>query len=196
MNNENRFSDPGHTLADMATHFVVHCPKCAGKANINPEGRLACSACFYVEAPGHWYGAATASVQVKCRDCHHQLFRSVAWDGKWQKLAMKCENCGDECAYEAHISRQYFDKGQKTDPVFGLPLWLQDDFRGELFWAYNYEHLETLQHYIAAKLRERGISPRNTIRKNSAMLSRLPGFIKQAKNREGLLKCIDFLIKK
>jgi len=46
---------------------------------------------------------------------------------------------------------------------------------------------------VTAKLRERGIEPRNTIRKNSAMLSRLPAFIKKAGNRDGLLKLINLL---
>lgn len=193
---QSRFSDAGDTLADFADHFVVHCPKCNAKAHINADKRLTCPACFHVEEAGHWYGAATAAVQVKCRDCHNQLFRSAPWDGQWKKLALHCDQCGDSCEYEASITRHYFDKGRKTDPVFGLPLWLQDDFRGELFWVYNYEHLETLRAYIAAKLRERGIDPRNTIRKNTAMVSRLPDFIKKAKNRENLLKLIEAFTKK
>ena len=90
---EERFADPGVTLADMATHFVVHCPKCEGKALINPLGdsfRLTCTSCFHVEVPGHWYGAMTAYVSVKCRECNHPLMRSATVDGKWKKLKMKC----------------------------------------------------------------------------------------------------------
>jgi hypothetical protein len=159
-----------------------------------PEYRLTCTACFHVEQPGHWYGAATAYVSVKCRECHEPLRRSAPWDGKWKKLAMHCEACGDTCEYEAQISFHAQHEGRMTDPVFGLSLWLQKEFRGDLFWAYNYEHLEILRRYIGAKLRERGIEPRNTIRKNSAMLSRLPVFIKKAGNREALLKLTDELL--
>jgi len=84
-----------------------------------------------------------------------------------------------------------------TDRVFGLPLWLQKEFRDELFWAYNYEHLTVLRDYIAAKLRERGINPySNTIRKNSTLISRLPVFIKKAGNRDDLLKLIAYLTEK
>lgn len=204
MKENERFADTGAALYDLATHFVVHCPKCRGKALVNPTGvktgqsgknahRLTCTACFHVEQEGHWYGASTAYVSVKCRVCHAPLQRSAEWDGKWKKLAMHCDACGDDCEYEAHISRHHYHEGLMTDPVFGLPLWLQERFRDELFWAYHYEHLELLRQYVGAKLRERGIEPRNTIRKNSAMLSRLPEYIKRAANREPLLKLMDEL---
>jgi len=193
----NRYSDPGVSLLDFATHFVVHCPKCDSKATINPEGRLVCTACFHVEQPGHWYGAATAYVSVKCRECHAQLRRSAPWAGAWKKLAMHCENCGDRCEYDASITLHHLHQGRMTDRVYGLPLWLQKEFRDELFWAYNYEHLEALRSYIAAKLRERGFNPyTNTIRKNSTMISRLPVFIKKAGNRSELLKLIARLFEK
>lgn len=201
MNDAQRFADPGTVLSQLATHFVVHCPKCTGKALINPilpaasktEYRLTCTACFHVETQGHWYGAATAFVSVKCRECHHPLQRSAPWNGQWEKLAMHCEECGDDCEYEAHISKYPFYEGRMTDSIFGLTLWLQKEFRKDLFWAYNYEHLELLRQYIAAKLRERGINPYNSLRKNSAMMSRLPEFIKKAANRESLLKLIENL---
>jgi hypothetical protein len=48
---------------------------------------------------------------------------------------------------------------------------------------------------VEARLRERGIDPRNSIRKNSAMVSRLPAFIKKAGNREALLGMIGELEK-
>jgi RNase P subunit RPR2 len=191
-----RYADPGVSLFDLATHYVVACPKCAGKAlvKIREEGqKLVCTSCFHTEIPGHWYGSATAYVSVKCRECHHPMQRSSPWNGLWKKLAMRCDQCGDACEYEAHITRHAQHEGRMTDAVYGLPLWLQAEFREELFWAFHYEHLEILEHYIAAKHRERGIAPRNTIKKNSAMLSRLPAFITRAGNREALLKLIKEL---
>ena len=193
MNDDSRSADTGVTLTDLATHFIVHCPKCQGKATVLPykdSWRLTCSKCFHVELSGHWYGSMTAYVSVKCRECHHLLTRRTEVDGQWKKLKMKCENCGDECEYEASLSRHCMHDGLMCDTVFGLPLWLQKEFRDELFWAFNYEHLEMLEDYVKAKLRERGISPRNTIRKNSSMMSRLPEFIKSAKNRNEILKLI------
>lgn len=188
-----RFADPGVSFYELATHYVVHCPRCVGKAFVKPrsEGeKLVCTACFHTEAPGRWYGAATAFVSVKCRECHAPLRRSAPWDGKWKKLAMHCERCGDDCEYDAHVSYHPMHEGRMTDAVFGLPLWLQRPFRDEQFWAFNYEHLALLEQYVAAKLRERGILPRNSIRKNSSLLSRLPDFIRRAGNRDELLKLI------
>lgn len=80
-----------------------------------------------------------------------------------------------------------------TDPVYGLPLWLQKEFRNDVFWCYNYEQLEVLYGYIGAKLRERGIARLNLISKNRSMVNRLPSFLKDAGNRAPLLKLMDGL---
>jgi ribosomal protein S27AE len=191
-----RFADPGTHLQELATHFVVHCPRCQGKALVGTDERLTCTACFYVEKPGKWYGAMTAYVSVKCRECHAPIRRTETTDGQWQKIDTTCPACGDTCAYEATMSKHPMHNGLVTDRVFGLPLWLQKSFRDELFWAYNYEHLDMLRQYISAKLRERGIGPRSTQSKNSGMISRLPTFIKKAANREALLKLVDQLATK
>jgi ribosomal protein S27E len=194
-----RFTDTGEALADLATHFIVQCPKCGHKAWVRPyreTWRLTCTACFHVEEPGHWYGAMTAYVSVKCRECRNPLTRSAPVDGTWKKLKMKCDKCGDECEYEAHLSRHWKHNGLMTDPKFGLPLWLQQEMSDELFWAFNYEQLELLEHYVRAKLRERGISPRNTIKKSSAMVARLPSFITGAHRRDEVLAVIGKLQKK
>lgn len=196
MNAEDRFADTGAVLSDYATHFIVHCPKCNGKtliALVNETWKLTCTSCHHVEIAGHWYGALTAYASVKCRDCNTSLQRSAPSDGKWKKILLKCDQCGDECEYEAHFTKHPLNHGLMTDPVFGLPLWLQQQFRDEIFWSYNNDHIEMLAEFIGAKLRERGISPRSTIRKNSSMISRLPGFISKAKNRTELLKLIKGL---
>ncbi len=52
-NSTNRFADPGFSLGEIATHFVVHCPKCNGKALIVPQNqyhRLTCTQCFHVDS--------------------------------------------------------------------------------------------------------------------------------------------------
>ena len=194
MSDHDRFADPGTTLHDMATHFVVHCPKCDGKALINPyedSWRLTCTSCFHVDRPGHWYGIMTAFVSVKCRECRNQLTRSAEVDGQWHKLKLKCDQCGDECEYDAHLSKHSKHHGLMTDPIFGLTLWLQEPFGDDLFWAYHYEHLILLQQYVRAKLRERGVANKGS--KNSLMFSRLPSFITKAGNREQILHLIHEL---
>jgi hypothetical protein len=194
-----RFADPGLALYDLATYFWVHCPKCDGRAIVNnaeSNHRLTCTHCHHVEMPGHWHGSATIYVSVKCRECHAPIRKSAAWEQPWTKLKVKCEKCGDECSYDGSVSKSYVHQGLLTDSFYGLPLWLQTNLKEDLFWAFNPDHLELMRQYIAAKHRERGISPRNTIRKNSALLSRLPAFITKASNREPILKLIDKLLQK
>ena len=194
MENPNeRFADPGISTHELATHFVVHCPKCDSKAHVGPapQHRLLCTKCFHNEMPGHWYGAVTAYVSVKCRECHAPIRHSAPWNGQWKKLGTICGECGDKCEYEAQITRHPVSNGLITDRIFGLPLWLQRSFRDEILWAYNYEHLDMIRQYVSAKLRERGITPLNKISKNRSMLARLPQFIKKAGNREALLRCIS-----
>lgn len=74
--------------------------------------------------------------------------------------------------------------GGNFDWYFRLPLWLQISCCNEILWAYNFKHLEIIEQYVAAKLRERTKKGRNSF------LSKLPGWIKQAKNRDEILKAI------
>ena len=194
MSGHERFADTGDSLHDLATHFIVHCPKCDGRANVLPhEGtwRLACEKCFHVEKPGHWYGRMTAYVSVKCRECHQRITRTAEADQRVPTLTVRCELCGDECAYEATFSKHHMHKGLMCDPVFGLPLWLQKTIGEDLFWAYHFEHLDVLEQYVQAKLRERGVGNKGS--KNSLMFSRLPRFITSGKNREEILRLINEL---
>lgn len=190
------FADKGLALSDFVHHFTVHCPKCAGKADIDASNRLRCSQCFHTEDAGHWYGHAEALVQVKCRECRADILERQTWNGTWGKIDTICPKCGDKCQYDTNIIKLDRHNGLVTDPIFGLPLWYQCEVRNELFWAFNVAHLQYIQQYVAAKLRERGITPRNTIRKNSSLLSRLPVFIKTAKHRADLEKAISKLLAK
>lgn len=73
--------------------------------------------------------------------------------------------------------------GGPVDPYFRLPLWLQEDCRGRLLWAYNAEHLDLLASYVAARLRERG-----PVLGSMSMVERLPAWLKSAKNRDEILR--------
>ena len=76
------------------------------------------------------------------------------------------------------------------DPHFGYEYWLLKNIKGNSFWALNYEHLDYLKRYIQAKIRERDN------RSHWTMVEKLPKFIKSAKNRIELIKCIENLEKK
>jgi hypothetical protein len=77
--------------------------------------------------------------------------------------------------------------GSNVDWYFRLPLWLAVSCCGETLWAYNEKHLEFLGNYVAAKLRERNLKGRNSF------LSKLPKWIKSAKNRDEILRAIGKL---
>lgn len=71
---------------------------------------------------------------------------------------------------------------QGRDPVFGLPLWLATPCCGELLWAFNARHLEALEAFALARLRERRRDADHGW-SNAGFTSRLPVWIKSAKNR-------------
>ncbi|QHT69742.1 hypothetical protein GXP67_25385 [Rhodocytophaga rosea] len=108
---------------------------------------------------------------------------------KKQAIKVKCPECGDTHSYHPTYTEYigYIRYNTATDPFLGLELWYQAQFKDELFWAYNNEHLHYLEQYVVAKLRERN-NPRYM-----TMVEKLPAFIKSAKNREGLLKLINKL---
>ena len=71
------------------------------------------------------------------------------------------------------------------DPYFDCALWFVGDIKGDVFWAYNDEHLKFIRDYVGATLRIR--QPY----KNSSLASRLPAFVLAKKNRAAVLKEID-----
>ncbi|OXS59776.1 hypothetical protein B1A99_09535 [Cohnella sp. CIP 111063] len=66
----------------------------------------------------------------------------------------------------------------------GLNLWLRTNCCGKLLWAYNKEHLDFLDSYVNATLRQRQPN------KNQSLASGLPDWIKSGKNREELSRGI------
>ena len=79
---------------------------------------------------------------------------------------------------------------QAAHAYFDAELWLKASFKGEEFWAFNRAHLDYLEKYISAKLRE------HKNRTHFTLLEKLPKFYHEAKNRQGLLNVIHKLRKK
>ena len=70
------------------------------------------------------------------------------------------------------------------EPHLGLPLLLSVSTRHGTVWAYNERHLRELRSFVGAKLRlSRGAG-------NASMFSRLPAWMKSAKNRDDMLKAL------
>jgi hypothetical protein len=76
------------------------------------------------------------------------------------------------------------------DWYFHLPLWLQTPCCGHILWARNRAQLAFLEGYVAAKLRE------DVPNINQSLVSRLPRWLKSAKNRADVLRGVERLKQK
>jgi hypothetical protein len=129
-------------------------------------------------------------VWVVCPTCDKKAVAKADYKGKCATLL--CEYCGyNKCA----TTEIYFFgiKSHATTAAhfyFRATLWLQHPFKSDVFWAYNGQHLNYLEEYIIAKLRE------HRDRKHFTLLEKLPKFYHEAKNRKALLAIIKLLRKK
>ncbi len=193
---EDRFQDENLTLQTFSRQILVQCPQCQKMAEVkcgeNGTAKLACRNCSLVKSnhPVRYQ----MHLKRNCPKCG-ELFQLDLdnLEKKEEKIKVTCSNCRDVQVYEPiymeyRVISQGFGAGK--DNFFGCELWLQTDFRGNVFWANNAEHLAYLKKYIQAKIRERNN------RKGFTLVEKLPTFIKSAKNREALLKEIIKLEKK
>lgn len=93
-----------------------------------------------------------------------------------------CDNCGSVALKEFN---SYMISDEGFDWYFCYPLYLKIDCCGHVLWANNEEHLIFLQNYTEAKLRDEG--------DNRSLTNRLPRWLKDAKNRNEVLRCIQKL---
>lgn len=124
-------------------------------------------------------------VLVVCPTCRRQAEAIVDYASK--KSRLQCVFCGynKEKSTEARL---FGFKGHievAAHVYFSAELWLVHTFKGDFVWAYNYAHLDYLESYISAKLRE------HKERSHFTLLEKLPKFYHEAKNRTALLKLID-----
>ncbi|MEM7334562.1 MAG: hypothetical protein AAF490_20970 [Chloroflexota bacterium] len=101
---------------------------------------------------------------------------------------LSCFNCGLTKSHNAKSVTTYHDR----DWYFGLPLWLSVSCCGETLCANNEEHLNHLEAYISAKLREHAKNP-DLGWHNQSWVNRLPNWMKSRKNRDEVLGCIKKL---
>ncbi len=142
-----RFLDRGRPLAMYSDLIHVVCPGCGGRAVV-------------VSRPGLPELRYYSELQFRPR-------------------RLVCPACGtsrDWAAQRRNGALVGVALGGPSDPFFGLPLWLQTQCCGQLLWAYNGRHLDALQSYIGADVRER-TGP------TMGMLDRLPSWMKKASNR-------------
>lgn len=127
-------------------------------------------------------------VWVACPGCSK---KAIARANREKALArLVCTSCG----YSREVSVRLNNSSILVLPAhqyFGAELWLQAPLRdGEMVQALNGNHLNYLEQYIEATLREH----RN--RMHFTLLEKLPRFYHEAANRTVLLKVIQKLRQK
>ena len=126
-----------------------------------------------------------SDVVVVCPNCGKKALATA--DHEKLEARLVCNYCG------LNQKSATFYKDKKGNEIqvqtaahgyFGADLWYQLPFKNELLWAYNTAHLDYLEKYIAAAIRE------NKERTGFSMVEKLPRFMQVAKNRDSLLKLI------
>ena len=123
-------------------------------------------------------------VLVVCPSCAKKAIAKANFETK--KARLFCLNCG----YNKEVAtalNQNTSIQMPANAFFNASLWLQTSFKNDVFYAYNNKHLDYLERYISAVLRE------HKDRSHFTLLEKLPKFYHEAKNREGLLKIISKL---
>jgi hypothetical protein len=141
------------------------------------------------------YALAENAVQVVCPACQGRA-EVAPWLGgqprspysiRWPRR-LACRACGHVRNWPDEAEHTISCWGGPVDPYFRQPLWLRADCCGsQTLWAFNERHLDILERYVSARLRERGEHPGMT------MLARLPAWLKSAKHRAEILRVIGRL---
>ncbi len=124
---------------------------------------------------------------VICPSCEKKALVKVDFDSNTARLF--CVECG----YNKETTTAIVPNGtikMAAHRYFNAELWLQASFKTDIFWALNGAHLNYLESYISASLRE------HKNRTHFTLLEKLPKFYHEAKNREDLLKIITKLKRK
>lgn len=194
-----RATDPGVRLFQLLAVRWVHCPRCDGSARI-ADRRLVCLRCSYVEggpkpnrrrlhevmleknrpigerrqcgAPIRNYGppvragtAETLLAHVKCRTCGHV--------GRYPAVPIEPLDVA-----RAHAALRAFRRSPG-----GVP-YLRRCIGAHTLVVHNLAHLDALEEWLGAKLRERGPVAGLT------MMARLPRWMKAASARPEVLKAL------
>jgi hypothetical protein len=114
----------------------------------------------------------------QCDRCAQVVRKPGAAPGIFVAARLVCAHCG----LNKESTQTGVRVGAPVDWYFHQPLWLQAPCCGQVLWAYNLDHLSYLERYVRAELRYS--------RPQRALPNALPAWIKAAKNRADVLRCI------
>lgn len=157
---------------DWMYHVLIRCPRCGAQAVSRCRSRTQASKNTLIcshRHPGH------RSRQLSCAACGYS---------------------------QSRIGNDFMPGPKPIDPTSGHDLWLQARTAHSVVYAYNLDHLAALKSFIAADQRERRRfeyvernDPNKTVTmwRNSTYFSRLPRWMKLAKNRVAIVRAIEML---
>ncbi|KIX19927.1 hypothetical protein SY27_15475 [Flavobacterium sp. 316] len=195
-----RFQDENKWLGNFEDIIDVKCPKCSAKAGVKRtyESKylyrdtriLECKHCYFAQK-GQMKKFKAIVDTFCCNNEDKIKYESQILNEKPEKINLKCPICMEHKDFKPKIEEITYgfnaDVSKQRESYFNCELWYQKQFDNAIFWAYNRDHIEYLERYIRADLRERN----NDGSFNKTLVSRLPQFVKSAKNREKLLKSIE-----
>lgn len=195
MSDTHRYTDEGVHLDAFAGEVWVTCIHCqtpgaihAAREGLRWHARFDCAVCDLNldAARGDWVGPMTYTGRRPCGFCGHQWLCPHIKQSGWPREVLTsvdviCEACHHSSTVELTGYRGFNASGH--DPHFGMPLWLVDSGRHGSIWAYNAAHIAVLKAYVGATLRERSHEAGN-----ASMISRLPAWMKAAKNRDAVIQ--------
>lgn len=126
-------------------------------------------------------------VHVHCPKCDKKAITTVDYEKKEARLW--CLTCSYNKTKKSKLN--YFGLEENfrapASTYFDAYIWYYAPFKSNYFIAYNEKHLDYLEQYISAKLRE------HKDRSHFTLVEKLPRFYHEAKNRDALLEIIKKL---
>ena len=143
---------------------------------------------------GEYIESYLGEILVACPRCG-QCARHVRLDPTDRSACaprrLACSSCGFTKEWRGKRLQVAKLGGAESDGYFGLALWLQASVCGQTLWAYNYRQLGAIERMVRATLRER--RPGANGWSNQSLISRLPRWVKSARNRKVILQEIERL---
>jgi endogenous inhibitor of DNA gyrase (YacG/DUF329 family) len=181
----------------------VKCPFCGGLGIVKMDDDhyyFQCTVCG--KRRQETRGGCVYRVSEICAGCDRHFRIDVTDKAQWgQKvLRVSCPYCGNgqNCAVQK-IEKPFPDHRYERvengiEPFFGYPLYYQTALDGKTIWALHRKHLLYLIDYIEADLRETPEQSYQDFCGTATHPDMLPKFIKQAKNRETIVKLLKRLL--
>ena len=181
------------TATALQTGLMVRCPACGGPGAVTADTDafyFKCQRCHRVMKKPR--AAFRRKVENLCPACGRYYRADIPeGEGNFPVLRVACRYCG--CTAPGRVQQvpggwytNYGDVWRGREPYFGLELWFLSSYRGRPVWALNREHLAWLIDYVAADLRVR--PPVGYLGRMQS--DQLPTFMKTAKNRAGIVRCL------